>query len=98
MNFRNIMQQAQKMQKELQNKISQFDAKEFEYNYQNSIQIKIKGDLTITSIKITDVLVDPEDKMTLEQMVQEAINEAVSKTQEKKNQLTSASLPSGFGF
>ena len=30
--------------------------------------------------------------------LQEAVNEAVSKTQEKKNQLTSASLPSGFGF
>ena len=44
MNFQNIMQQAQKMQKEMTKKLQEFEAKEFEYDYKNSsVIVKITG-------------------------------------------------------
>lgn len=88
MNINNLMQQAQKMQKEYSKKISEFNDKEFEYNYQNGcVIIKMSGALKIIKLTINKSLIDPDDVITLEEMVSEAINNAIALITDKKNDL-----------
>jgi DNA-binding YbaB/EbfC family protein len=83
MNMQSMMAQAQRMQKELQKKMDEFKSKAFEYSYKNdSIVVTIMGDFTITNISINQVLVDPDDKQTLEEMVCEAVNAAIKGVEE----------------
>ncbi|WEK83155.1 MAG: YbaB/EbfC family nucleoid-associated protein [Mycoplasma sp.] len=88
MNLNNLMQQAQKMQKEYSKKLAEFEAKEFEYDYSNgSVVVKMSGALKIVSLKINPTLIDPEDPLTLEEMVSEAINNAMELVSEQKDDL-----------
>lgn len=88
MNLNNLMQQAQKMQKEYEKKLAEFEEKVFEYDYQNgAVVVKIGGDLNIKSLVISDALVDSEDKITLQEMVSEAINNAIVLVNDQKETL-----------
>lgn len=98
MNIQALMMQAQKMQKEIAKKTKEIDEKEFDFSYQNdSILIKIKGSGELINIKIVDALVDPDDKITLEEMICEAINFATQEVKKQKDQLTSKLMPKGMG-
>jgi DNA-binding YbaB/EbfC family protein len=78
MNFNQMMQQAQKAQKDIQRKLEDFEKKEFEFDYKNgSIVIRINGACKITDLKINKTLIDPEDPLMLQEMLCEAINSAV---------------------
>lgn len=98
MNIQQMAAQAQKMQKELAKKQEEFHKKEFEVDYQNgSVIVTIMGDCTIKSLKINKTLIDPEDAITLEEMVAEAINDAISQIKEMEDEITSSMMPAGFG-
>ena len=91
MNFNNLMQQAKMMQK----KLDEFNKKEFEYDYSNgSVIVKLTGDLKIISLTINKTLIDPEDPITLQEMVTEAINSAMTLVNEQKEEIA----PSGSGM
>lgn len=91
MNFNNLMQQAKMMQK----KLDEFNKKEFEYDYSNgSVIVKLTGDLKIISLTINKTLIDPEDPITLQEMVTEAINSAIALVNEQKEEIA----PSGNGM
>jgi DNA-binding YbaB/EbfC family protein len=98
MNMQSMMAQAQKMQKDLEKKMSEFKAKAFQYSYKNdSIVIIIKGDFTILDTKINSVLIDPEDKQTLEEMISEAMNAAIKGVQADQDAIQ-ASVANNRGF
>ena len=85
------MQQAKMMQK----KLDEFNKKEFEYDYSNgSVIVKLTGDLKIISLTINKTLIDPEDPITLQEMVAEAINSATALVNEQKEEIA----PSGSGM
>lgn len=85
------MQQAKMMQK----KLDEFNKKEFEYDYSNgSVIVKLTGDLKIISLTINKTLIDPEDPITLQEMVAEAINSAIALVNEQKEEIA----PSGSGM
>ena len=91
MNFNNLMQQAKNMQK----KLDEFNKREFEYDYSNgSVIVKLTGDLRIISLTINKTLIDPEDSITLKEMVAEAINSAMALVNEQKEEV----VPSGAGM
>ena len=91
MNFNNLMQQAKIMQK----KLDEFNKREFEYDYSNgSVVVKLTGDLKIISLTINKTLIDPEDPITLQEMVAEAINSAITLVNEQKEEI----VPSGGGI
>ena len=91
MNFNNLMQQAKMMQK----KLDEFNKKEFEYDYSNgSVIVKLTGDLKIISLTINKTLIDPEDPITLQEMLAEAINSAIALVNEQKEEIA----PSGSGM
>lgn len=93
MNLQKLMAEAKKMQANIDKKISEFDQKEFDFSYKNYINIKIKGSLQIVKIEIDKQLVDPDDKTILEEMVVEAVNEAISNVAKEKDKITQSVMP-----
>lgn len=88
MNMQKLMKQAKEMQNKLEKQIKEFDNEEFEFVYQKSITIKIKGSLEILNIEINKELIDPEDKTMLEEMMAEALNEAIEAVNDEKSKIT----------
>ncbi len=86
----------QKMQKDLMKKMEEFGEKEFDYDYMNgSVVVKITGNLKILSLNINETLIDPTDKITLQEMIAEAINEAIEAVNNARQDLM-PSIPGLF--
>ncbi|VEU59380.1 YbaB/EbfC family nucleoid-associated protein [Mesomycoplasma neurolyticum] len=90
MNIQELMKQAKKMQKELSKKQDDLKEKEFTFSKQG-IDIVMYGDRQIKSLTINPVLIDPEDKETLEDLIIITINEALKELDKKHDEL----LPKG---
>ena len=96
MNMQALMQQAQKMQKEMQKKQAELEAQTFGVTSAGgAIKIKIKGSRQIESIEIDKDAIDPEEKEMLEDMIKVAINEAISVVDQAFDQLN-APLTNGM--
>ena len=79
MNMNMLMQQAQKMQREMQKKQAELEASTFEVTSAGgAIKILIKGSRQIEKIDIDADAIDPEDKEMLEDMIKVAVNEAIA--------------------
>jgi DNA-binding YbaB/EbfC family protein len=99
MNINQMMQQAQKMQRELQKKLDEFEQKEFEFDYKNgSVVVNMTGAGKITKLVVNQALVDPEDKITMEEMVAEAINQGYESIKEDKDAIQQSAMPRGSGM
>ncbi len=79
MNMNALMQQAQKMQKEMEKAQQELEAKEFEVvSAGGGIKVVITGAKNIKSIDIDKDIIDPDDKDMLQDMIVVAINEAIT--------------------
>ena len=86
MNINALMQQAQKMQKQMEKKRQELESKEFEFSSNGgAIKIKMLGSKEMTSLEIDKDLVDPDEKDMLQDMLMVAINEAINKIDEEAN-------------
>ena len=84
MNMQALMQQAQKMQREMTKKQKEVESKEFEFTSNGgAIQIKMLGSKQITSLEIDEDLIDKEEKDMLQDMLMVAINEAINAIEEE---------------
>jgi DNA-binding YbaB/EbfC family protein len=93
------MQQAQKAQREIQKKLEEFEQKIFEFDYKNgSIVIQMSGNYKIHKITINPVLIDPEDKITLEEMIEEAINSSIVAITEDRDNIQQSAMPKTPGL
>ncbi len=75
--YANMLKQAQRMQRQMEQ--SQKELEEREYTAKTgggAVEVIIKGDKSIKSLKLSRDAVDPEDVETLEDMIVAAINEA----------------------
>ena len=80
MNMQALMQQAQKMQREMEKAQKDLEAKEFEIiSAGGGIKVIITGKKLIKNIEIDEDIIDPEEKEMLQDMIVVAINEAISK-------------------
>ena len=80
MNINALMQQAQKMQKDMEKAQKQLESTLFEVESAGgAIKISIYGSRKIEKIDIDKDAIDPEDKEMLEDMLKIAINEAMEK-------------------
>lgn len=84
MNMQNLMAQAQKIQKDIQKKQDEINSTV--YTTKNEfVEVEMYGSKKIKKIKILkDTLNDAEDIETLEDMLQLAFNESVSKIEQEK--------------
>ncbi len=79
MNMGALMQQAQKMQKEMEKQQKELEAKLFEVTSAGgAIVISIYGNRHINKITIDEDAINKEDKEMLEEMIAIAMNEALS--------------------
>ena len=79
MNMNALMQQAQKMQREMEKAQKDLEAKEFEIiSAGGGIKVTITGAKVVKNIEIDEDIIDPEEKEMLQDMIVVAINEAIS--------------------
>ena len=96
MNINALMQQAQKMQKDMEKAQKQLESTLFEVEYAGgAIKISIYGSRKIEKIDIDKDAIDPEDKEMLEDMLKIAINEAMEKIDNEQAKIQ-AKMTSGM--
>ena len=91
MDMKQMMRQAQKMQKELNKSQEEIATMSFEATAGGGMVTAVaSGDMAITSLTIDPDAVDPEDVEMLQDMVVAAVNEALRGVSELSNQRMSA--------
>lgn len=77
-NMGNLMQQAQKMQEQMQETQAELEAREYETSAGGGVvKVNINGKKEITRVTIDPSVVDPDDVEMLEDLVAAAVNEAI---------------------
>lgn len=94
MNINAMMAQAKKMQAQMEKDKKELHAKEFVVEKQG-IKVTISGDRKLKSVDINEILIDPDDKEILEDMIIIAINEAneIISSEEEKLQPSTQGMP-----
>lgn len=91
MDMKQMMRQAQKMQKELNKAQEEIATMSFEATAGGGMVTAVaSGDMAITSLTIDPDAADPEDVEMLQDMVVAAVNEALRGVSELSNQRMSA--------
>ena len=77
-NMNNLMKQAQRMQRQIEESQKEMETKEFTAKAGGgAVEVTVTGKKEVVSVKISEEAVDPEDVETLEDMVKAAVNEAL---------------------
>lgn len=96
-NMNNIMKQAQRMQKQMEEKSKEFEDKEWEAAAGGgAVKVKVSGKKEILSVKLSPEVVDPDDIEMLEDLIVAAANEALRKMEEE-NAAMMQQLTGGLG-
>ena len=97
MNMQNMMRQAQKLQKQMEQSQAELVAMEFVgKSAQDLVQATLTGDKKVVNIDFNPAVVDPEDLETLSDMTVQAINaalEQIDETTKKKLGAFAGKLP-----
>ena len=97
-NMNNLMKQAQKMQKQLEESQKELVEKEFSASAGGgAVEVTISGKKQVTSVKLKEEVVDPEDIEMLEDLIMAAVNEALRKV-EDETQSSMGKLTGGLGL
>lgn len=87
-NMSNLMKQAQKMQRQMEEGQKELETKEFTAKAGGgAVEVTVSGKKEITKIKISEEAVDPEDVETLEDLVMAAVNEALNQAEAANSEL-----------
>ena len=101
-NMNNLMKQAQKMQRQMEEGQKELEAKEFTAKAGGgAVEVTVSGKKEVLSIKLTEEVVDPEDIETLQDIIIAATNEALKMADEANNELMgrmTGGLGGGFPF
>ena len=83
-NMNNLMKQAQRMQRQMEEKTKEMEDKEFEATAGGgAVTVKVSGKREILSVKLTEEVVDPDDIEMLEDLIMAATNEALRKVEDE---------------
>ena len=93
-NMNNLMKQAQKMQRQMEEKTREIEEKEWEASAGGgAVKIKINGKKEVVSV---EEVVDPDDIEMLQDLIMAATNEALRKMEDESAQAMSA-ITGGLG-
>ena len=96
-NINNLMKQAQRMQRQMEEKTKEMEEKEWEATAGGgAVTVKISGKKEVLSVKLDPEVVDPDDIEMLEDLIVAATNEALRKVEEESSEMMSA-LTGGLG-
>ena len=96
-NMGNLMKQAQKMQRQMEESQKELEEKEFTAKAGGgAVEVTVSGKKLVKSIKLQEEIVDPEDIETLEDSIVAALNEALKQVDEATSSSMSK-LTGGMG-
>ena len=79
-NINNLMKQAQKLQRDMEQAQKELETKEFEASVGGgAVVVKVNGKKEVLAINIKEEVVDPDDVEMLEDLVLMAVNDAMIK-------------------
>ena len=82
-NMNNLMKQAQRMQRQMEESQKELETKEFTAKAGGGVvEVTVTGKKEVTKVKISEEAVDPDDIETLEDLVMAATNEALRMAEE----------------
>jgi DNA-binding YbaB/EbfC family protein len=85
-NMNNLMKQAQKMQKQMEDRTKELEEKEWEASAGGgAVTVKVSGKKELVSVKLSKEVVDPDDIEMLEDLIVAAANEALRKMEEESS-------------
>lgn len=96
-NMNNLMKQAQRMQRQMEESQKALEEKEFVAKAGGgAVEITVTGKREVTKVKLSEEAVDPDDIETLEDMIMAATNEAMKMVDEESGKAMGA-LTGGLG-
>lgn len=96
-NMNNLMKQAQKMQKQMEEKTKEIEDKEWLATAGGgAVTVKVSGKKELVSVKLSQEVVDPDDIEMLEDLIVAATNEALRKMEDESSQVMN-SITGGLG-
>jgi len=91
MNMQQMMKQAQKLQQQMTDMTEQLDSAEYEATSGGGmVKVTVQGNNELKSITINPEVVDPDDVEMLQDLIIAAVNEAIRKGAEAREQSFSA--------
>ena len=85
-NMNNLMKQAQKFQKQMEDAQKDLENKEFEASVGGgAVTVRVSGKKELKDIVIKPEVVDPDDVEMLQDLVLTAVNEALKKAEDETN-------------
>lgn len=97
-NMNNLMKQAQKMQRQMEENQKEFEEKEFSATAGGgAVEVVVTGKKELKKIKLSEEVVDPDDIEMLEDLIMAAVNEAYGKM-EAESQSQMSKLTGGMGL
>lgn len=101
-NMNNLMKQAQRMQRQMEETQKNMEEKEYEASAGGgAVTVKMSGKKEVLSVKLSEEVVDPEDVEMLEDLIVAAMNEALRQLEEdnaKSMEALTGGLNLGGGF
>lgn len=87
-NIQQLMRQAQKMQEDMNRAKQELEESEFSSSVGGGmVEVVMKGDKTMKSIKIKEEVVDPDDVEMLEDLVVSAVNDCLGQIARKEKEM-----------
>ena len=101
-NMNNLMKQAQRMQRQMEEGQKELETKEFTAAAGGgAVEVTVTGKKEVVKVKLAEEVVDPEDIEMLQDLIVAATNEALRKAEEENaammNRMTGG-LGGGFPF
>ncbi len=101
-NMNNLMKQAQRMQRQMEEGQKELETKEFTAKAGGgAVEVTVSGKKEVLNVKLSEEAVDPDDIETLQDMIIAATNEALKLAEEANSELMgkmTGGLGGGFPF
>jgi len=89
-NMNNLMKQAQRMQRQMEESQKEMETKEFTAKAGGgAVEVTVTGAKEVVKVVLAEEAVDPDDIETLQDMIVAATNEALRQAEEAHNQMMS---------
>ena len=101
-NMNNLMKQAQKMQRQMEEGQKELEAKEFSAKAGGgAVEVTVSGKKEVLRVQLSQEVVDPDDIEMLQDLIMAATNEALRMADEANNEIMgkmTGGLGGGFPF
>ena len=96
-NMANLMKQAQKMQRQMEEQAKELETKEFSATAGGgAVKVTVSGKREVVNVELQEEVVDPEDIEMLQDLIVAAVNEALRQVDEA-NSAVMSKLTGGLG-